>query len=139
LSSRRVHKSAAAGVSIVTITFALAPATLAAGAAGAASLPNSDIKGTPAHWSPSKLAAKARWDGVVADCGQAQGSFTIHNAKSVPENVTLTGTNGFKSRNAHGAINPLSPRGFAGICVKKGYKGTATAKLSDGKKLTITF
>lgn len=136
---RRVHKSAVVGVFMLMVAFALAPAALAAGGARAVSLPNSNIKGTPAHWSPTKLTAKARWDGVQADCGQSQGSFTIHNKESVSEYVTLTGTKGFNSRNAHGPVNPLSPGGFAGVCVKKGYKGTVTAKLSDGKKLTIKF
>ena len=135
---RRIHRSATLGVSILMVAFALTPAALAAGAARAVSLPNSNIRGTPAHWSPSKLTAKARWDGVVADCGPSQGSFTITNKKSVAEHVTLTGTKGFKSRFA-GIVNPIPPGSLRGICVKKGYEGTATAKLSDGKKLTITF
>lgn len=135
---RRIHKLFAVGASSVLLGLMLTPAALATGTAsgGAAgraiTVPNTNIKGSPAHFSPSSLSAKARWDGVQADC-TSQLSFTLTNLKSVAEKVNFTGTN----------LKPTSftvnPKSRFGICVPKGYTGTVHGKLTDGKKLTVTF
>jgi hypothetical protein len=118
------------------VAVVLTPAALAAGsgriAAGhRAALPGSTIKGKPAHWSPTSLNAKAKWTG--GSCTAAQASFTMHNAESVSEKVTLTGTH---LKSSSGTI----PAGKTfGVCITKGYTGTAHVTLKDKKKLTVHF
>ena len=136
---KRIHKFfAAVSVCSLMATFALAPAALAAGtASGAAAgrtvtLPNSNIKGSPAHFSPSALSAKARWDGV-SSCSTSQGSFTISNHKNVAEKLTLSGT-GLKP-----ASGKVGAHKVVVVCITKGYTGTVHVTLKDGKKLTVTF
>lgn len=140
---RRIHKITAVGASSLLLTLALTPAALAAGDARgravsriavgvAASIPNSNITGKPAHWKPSSLSAKAKWTGANP-CPQSQTSFTMTNKESTAERVTLSGP-GLKS--SSGKI-PAGDR--FGACISKGYKKTAHVALKDGKKLTVKF
>ena len=106
--------------------------TASVGAAGQAStVPNSNIKGKPAHFSPTTLSASSRWDGVHADC-KAQASFTMTNKKSVNESVKVTATGISGSLKA-----TIKPNHSEFVCLGKAYTGTVTAKLTDGKKLTV--
>lgn len=135
----RIHKLAAVGVSSLMVAFAFAPSALAAGTASGGSsaltakaLPNANIKGKPAHWSPSKLSAKGRWTKGTA-CTASAESFTISNYEKKAEKVTFTGTH-FKTFSG-----TVKARTRAGFCISKGYTGTLTGKLKDGKKLKIHF
>jgi hypothetical protein len=135
---KRIHKFAAMGICSLMATFALAPAALAAGtASGAAAgrtltLPNSNIKGSPAHFSPSSLSAKARWTNGTP-CTQSSGSFTMTNKKSKSEKVTFTGKN-FQTFTVTVGAGKVD-----GICITKGYHGTLHGTLNDGKKLSVSF
>jgi hypothetical protein len=123
------------------LTLTLTPAALAAGSArsgvgGAgfrAAVPNANIKGSPPHWSPTSLTAKAKWDNNPADCG-AQASFTISNFESKAEKITLSGTKGF-----HTSSGNVAAKTKVAVCITKGYSGTLKATLKDGKKLTVHF
>lgn len=146
---RRIRKPFAAVASSLLLLFALGPAALAAGTAGAASpglggggitagsartLPNSNIKGRPAHWAPSRLTAKARWPRGATSCTASKASFTISNLKKAAEKVKITGTGHFRS--VSGTV-PARRRAY--VCITKRYKGTVHAALKDGKKLTVHF
>jgi hypothetical protein len=132
----------AVGSSGLLLGLALTPTALAVrtasgasrGAAGSAlTLPNTNIKGSPAHFSPSKLSAKARWTSGTT-CTLSVSSFTITNKKAKSKLVTFTGTGGFTPFST-----TVLPKQTVGICITKGYTGTLTGKLADGKKLTVTF
>lgn len=138
---RRIHKVIAICGSSALLMLTLTPAALAAGSARAglggtasrAAVPNASIKGSPPHWTPTSLSAKAKWTG--ATCTSAQTSFTISNFESKSETITLTGTNGFQK-----ASGTVPAKTKAGVCVTKGYNGTVHATLkADGKKLTVHF
>ena len=135
----RIHKSAAVGISCLVAAFAFGPTALAAGTASGGSsaltaktLPNADIKGKPAHFTPSTLSAKARWT-KVTHCTESVGSFTISNFKRKAQTVTFSGSH-FQSFSS-----TIPGRKVGGFCISKGYTGTLTGKLKDGKKLKIHF
>ena len=138
---RRIHKVVAICGSTALLTLTLTPAALAAGSAragvggvaGRAAVPNASIKGSPPHWTPTSLSAKAKWTG--ASCTMAQASFTISNFETKSEKLTLTGTNGFQK-----SSGTVAARKKAGVCVTKGYNGTVHVTLkADGKKLAVHF
>ncbi len=139
---KRIYKFAAIGASGALLAVAVAPAAVAAGTANgsvakahtAATLPNSNIKGKPAKWSPSKLTAKARWSGPPTQCSVAQGSFTMNNTTKKGQTVKITGTKHFTPFSG-----TIPAKTKVVDCVTKGYKGTLTVKLKDGKKLTVKF
>jgi hypothetical protein len=133
---RRIHKVIAVGASSLLLLLALTPAALAAGTArsgvgGAAgraiTLPNSNIKGRPAHFSPSTLTAKARWRSTI--CRASQASFTLNNRKGSARTVTFTGA-------ASGMVKVPAHK-KEDICVRKGDTGKLVGKLRDGKKLIV--
>jgi hypothetical protein len=135
----RIHKLAAVGTSALMVAFAFAPAALAAPAASgrssaltAKTLPNANIKGKPAHFTPSTLSAKARWT-KGATCTASVASFTISNYEKKGETVTFTG------RHFQTFSSTIPKRKVGGFCISKGYTGTLTGKLKDGKKLKIHF
>jgi hypothetical protein len=67
-------------------------------------------------------------------CTTGTDSFTVTNKESVPEFIQVTGTQHFK-----GTSGTLAPGGSHGFCARKGYEGTVTVTLLDGKKLTVKF
>jgi hypothetical protein len=130
---RRIHKILAVGGASLLVMLALTPAALAAVSASggnsgrAITLPNSNIKGRPAHFVPSQLTAKARW--TTATCTATQASFTLTNKKGKTEVVTFSGA-------ANGTVTvPAHMKWF--ICVGKGGTGKLVGKLTDGKKLIV--
>ncbi len=139
-SLTRIHKVIAICGSSALLALTLTPAALAAGSARAglggtgsrAAVPNANIKGTPPHWTPTSLSAKAKWTGGT--CTSAQVSFTVSNFENKAETITLTGTNGF-----HKSSGSVPAKTKAGVCITKGYAGTLKATLNDGKKLTVHF
>ncbi len=129
--------------------FAVVSASLAVGGASAAahsayragitagaasSLPNTNIKGHPAHFKPKRLHAKARWPRTMPPCTISQASFTVSNKENKAELINFTGTGNF---------TPFSYTVFPHVrdyfCITKGYHGTLTGKLTDGKKLKVNF
>jgi hypothetical protein len=139
---KSIHKFATVGVSSLMVTVALTPGALAAGTARAsvgvaavraATLPNSNIKGRPTHFSPSSLTATARWAGS-SSCTASQGSFTITNTKSRTEKVKVVATGISESLRAR-----IRPHHVYIVCLTTGYTGTVHAILKDKKKLTVTF
>lgn len=137
---KRIHRFVAVGASGLLLTLALTPAALAAGGAraatgvGTASVPNSNIKGKPTHFSPNKLSATAKNPPGSTTCTASKASFSMTNLKKSTQTVTLTGTDGL-----HGGTVSIAPSTREIICVTKGYKGTITGKLKDKKKLTVKF
>ena len=134
-----MNKFAAIGASGALLALTLTPAALAAGTArvgssgagAAATVPTTTIKGKPAKFSPSSLSAKAKGTGTT--CTSAQASFEMLNKKSKSQKVNFTGTGGVK-----GSVTVAAHKGEF-ICITKGYTGTLTGKLKDGKKLTVKF
>lgn len=114
------------------VTLALTPTALAAvsatgvNAGRAIALPNSNIKGTPAHFVPSQLTAKARW--TTTPCTASQASFTLTNKKGT-QTVTFSGA-------ASGTVTVPAHMKWL-ICVAKGRTGKLVGKLKDGKKLIV--
>ena len=136
---RRIHKFAAVGISSLMATVVLTPAALAAGGARlssghagvAAGLPTTDIKGSPAKFSPNSLSVKSRETSTT--CTKAQASFEMINKKGTSETVTFT-------VNGTVVLTTVVPaHGGDYICIKKGATGTAIGHLNDGKKLTVHF
>ena len=135
----RIHKLAAVGISGLMVAFAFAPTALAAPTASggssaltATTLPNTNIKGKPAHFTPSTMSAKARWK-KGTKCTASRGSFTISNYEHKAETVKFTGPH-FRSFSSK-----IPARKVGGFCISKGYTGTLTGKLKDGKKVKIHF
>lgn len=135
---RRIHKLFAVGASSLLLGLTLTPAALAAGSArvssakGAlAALPNTNIKGSPAKFSPDSLHAKARGNGST--CTSSDASFTILNKESKTEKVTF-----FEGSKNEGTVS-IAKKSGEYICVGKGFTGTLKGKLKDGKKLTVKF
>ncbi len=128
---KKIHKFFAVGALGLLLTLALTPAALAFGTARAgrtASLPNTNVKGTPAHFSPTRLSAKARWNNATT-CTTPQASFTVDNKKGVAETVTFSGA-------ASGSVVVPAHSKYI-ICVTKGITGKMIGRLADGKKLTV--
>jgi hypothetical protein len=133
---KRIHKVIAICGSAALLTLTLTPAALAAGTrlsgSGArtiASLPTTDIKGSPAKFSPSTLSVKSRQ--TTSPCTKAQASFEMLNKKSTTEKVVFTS-------GGHTVLT-VKVKAHAGefICIPAGSSGTAVGKLTDGKKLTV--
>ncbi len=126
---KRFYRFAAMGFAGLMTLFTLAPAGLAV----SSTVPNSNITGSPAHWIPSTLTAKATLN-PGGFCTPTYYSFTMTNKEKVTEKYAISGTNGYPS--SHGSIPPKVLRG---ICVFTPFKGDViTVKLSDGKKLKVT-
>jgi hypothetical protein len=115
----------------------LTPAALAAGGArlssgsagSRAALPTTNIQGSPAKFSPNSLNVVSR--ATTTNCTKAQASFLMVNKESKNEKVVFT---------VQGQVVltvTVKPHAGEYICIKKGAKGTAIGKLSDGKKLTV--
>jgi hypothetical protein len=97
-------------------------------------VPNTNIKGNPAHFKPKSLSATGHWT-TPPVCTSVEISFTIKNHESKQEVIKFTGTNGFTPFKVK-----LPADTENGICITKGYHGTLTGKLkSDGKKLKVHF
>jgi hypothetical protein len=146
---RKTHKIAAVGCSSLLLSLALTSAALAGAgskaasrtvasvrisAASAARLPNTNIKGNPAKWSPSSLNAKGRWAGSPTPCTTSEGSFTETNKENKAEKVK------FKATGVSGSLKEKIPAHEKFVfCITKGYHGTVTGTLSDHKKLKAHF
>ena len=93
-----------------------------------AGLANTNIQGKPAHFSPTRVSGKARWNGV-STCTGSNASFTIDNKEGSTQSVTFTGA-------AHGLVTiPAHAKYY--ICVLKGSTGKSVGTLSDGKRLHV--
>jgi hypothetical protein len=88
------------------------------------------LKGTPAHFVPSQLIAKARWDGVSSCTTAAQASFTLTNKKGKAQTITFSGA-------ASGKLSVPAHKKNWFFCVSKGATGKLVGKLKDGKKLIV--
>jgi hypothetical protein len=124
-----------AGLTLSTMVNAATPAQIAGVGATASpsTLPNSDIKGTTAHWVPKALTATADWKSGTT-CTAAAASFTMINDTKKSQAVTLTAT-GITGSDKF----TLKPKVGEYICITTGYTGTAHAALADKKKLTVKF
>jgi hypothetical protein len=133
---KRIHTFAAVGIPSLIATVVLSPAALAAGgvragASTAAGLPTTHIEGKPAKFSPSKLTVKDKLTGTT--CTKSQASFDMLNNENTAETVKFY---------VHGGLfrtETVAAHKGQYICSKKGLRYQAIGKLSDGKKLTVTF
>jgi hypothetical protein len=107
---------------------ASAPSVGLAISAPAAKLPATVIKGTKAVYSPTKLSAKAKWNGTAA-CVASLESFTIANTTTATQTVTDAGQ----------VLGSLPPNTMAGICINKSQVGIPQVfGLSSNKKAKLT-
>jgi hypothetical protein len=106
-------------------------------ASPAATLPNSDIKGsaTKPHFAPASLTATAAWPSGSTSCVAAQASFTITNDTKASQTITLKAT-GIKGSDTF----TMAKKTLEYICITTGYTGVMHAKDSaSGKSLKVTF
>jgi hypothetical protein len=141
LASIKTHIARAAAVGTLGVTAVagfVAPASaaqtsalhLAAGVAVAA-VPNTNIQGSPAKWSPTKLTVKT-FKGTT--CTTAKESLTISNKTKKAQSIQEKTSSGKKT------IGTLKAGQKAGICVlnaKAGAKGMLYIKGSTSV-LTLT-
>jgi len=114
---------------------ALAPVTsgITAAVTPDVTLPNSNILGSPARFSPASLNPKpARLTGSA--CDSAQASATITNEEKNYQTVVITGNHHFT-----GQFGVIPAKSEVDVCVAKGYHGTVHFTLADGNKLTLNF
>jgi hypothetical protein len=96
----------------------------------AARVPATNITGTKAVYSPTKLTATAKWNGT-STCTAKLESFTITNTTAVSQTVTTGGH----------VLGTLPAGAKGGVCINKSQVGIAQVfGLSSNKraKLTVT-
>jgi hypothetical protein len=107
-----------------------APAAVHMGAAVAAAKPNTDLKGSPAKWSPAKLTAPP----TKGTCSKTNYSFTVTN------DTTKSQTLQYKSGTTKKTLGVLKAKEKGGICAvgSKGAKSDLYVKGSSSV-LTVTL
>jgi hypothetical protein len=126
-------------LSVAGATAAVTPASAAAAPSAhvsmagitTAALPNTNVKGSPAKWSPTKLRAKPH---SFTTCTKAKLSFTITNRTKKTQTIQE------KVGSKKVPLGTIKAGFRAGVCLKgqKGAKGSFFIKGSKSK-LTVTL
>jgi hypothetical protein len=103
------------------------PAAVHMGAAVAASKPNTDLKGSPAKWSPAKLTAPP----TKGTCSKTNYSFTVTNDTSKSQTLQ------YKSGTTKKTLGVLKAKEKGGICAV-GAKGAKSSLYIKGSSSVLT-
>jgi hypothetical protein len=134
----KVKRIGLAALSLAGVLLFTVPASAAASGAAAmvpasvapagGALPHTDIKGSPAVYSPTKLTVTPRWNGT-SSCTTAVESFTIANETSVAQEITSGGM----------SLGSLPAHDKAGICINTDQAGmTDKFGLTSNKKAKLS-
>jgi hypothetical protein len=116
-----------------SVAFAPVTSGITAAVTPDVTLPNSNILGSPARFSPASMTPKpAKLTGSA--CNSAQASATITNQEKTYQAVVVTGNHHFT-----GQYGVIPAKTEVDVCVAKGYHGTVHVTLADGKQLTMNF
>ena len=119
--------------SVAGLTVPAAAAAAPSAAAGlthisTAALPNANIAGTPAKWSPAKLSVTPK---NFTTCTKAKTVWTISNKTKKGQTISFKVGSGKKT-----TLGTLPAGKKAGVC-SKGAKGTVETFFIKGSKSTL--